>query len=215
MSSIAVFMALGGGAYAATGGFVASGGAIKGCVSKEEQGELKVLKQGGSCPKESTPIAFNARGRRGLRGAAGAKGATGPQGLAGAAGIAGKEGPQGPAGVSGQTRWGNVLIAPGGSDVTVATVGPFVLKAQCSASGEGKYLLTDASGASEVYGEDEGFGEIEAGEEVAVADDEDYDESFYAWSPATGVSVNGLPFHWNKEHGSSGCEFQGSVTQTS
>jgi len=202
MSSIAVFIALGGGAYAATGGFVSGTGAIKGCVSKHG-GALRVVKSGKKCPKGTTALTFSQAGPAGAPGAPGAPGA------------AGKEGPQGPAGISGQTRWGNVLIAPGGSDVTVATVGPFVLRAHCPVSGKGEYLLTDASGTSELYGEDEGYGEIPAGEEVPVADDEDYDEAFYAWSPSTGVSLNGLPFHWNAEHGGGNCEFQGSVTQTS
>lgn len=218
MSSVAVFIALSGGAYAATGGFVSGGGAIKGCVLQtEEPGELNIIKPGEKCPSGTTAIAFNQTGRRGARGLAGARGAKGAQGPAGPqgpAGAPGKEGAQGPAGPSGMTRWGNVLIEPGGSDVTVATVGPFVLKARCSAGGEGSYTLTSPS-ASVMYGEDGAFGEVAGGTEEMIVDDEDYDEAFYAWSPSTGVSINGQPLHWNKGHGSEGCEFQGEVTQTS
>ncbi len=206
MSSIAVFVALGGGAYAATGGLVSSSGAIKGCVSKRG-GALRVVKPSKKCPKGTSTLAFSQKGPQGLQGSTGATGATGAAGAAGARGLEG---------ISGQTRWGNVLIAEGGGDKVVATVGPFTLTAHCSVTGEGSYLLTTSTTGDWVYGEDSGEEEMTPGSGVEVASDEDYDEAFYAWSPESGVSLNGVPVHWNKTHGSANsCEFQGEVTQTS
>jgi hypothetical protein len=54
MATIAVFLALGGGALAATGGLVASDGAIHGCVGKG--GSLTVVKPGKSCGNGLTAI---------------------------------------------------------------------------------------------------------------------------------------------------------------
>lgn len=205
MASVAVFIALGGGAYAASGSFVSSSGAIKGCVPKKG-GTLHVVKPGKGCPKGTGSLTFNQTGPHG---------ATGSHGPTGGAGPTGPTGLQGPPGVTGQTRWGNVLISAGGAPVTVVQAGPFTLTANCPSSGEGFYELKTSTVAW-IYGEDSSSEEKAAGEEAEVADDEDYDEAFYAWSPSTGVSLNGNPFNWHKGHGnSSDCEFQGEVTQTS
>jgi hypothetical protein len=67
MATIAVFLALGGGALAATS-FVGSDGTIKGCVSSS--GNLKVLKPGKKCGKGTTKIAWNQKGPAGQAGAA-------------------------------------------------------------------------------------------------------------------------------------------------
>ena len=55
MATVAVFIALGGGALAATS-FVGSDGKIRGCVSKK--GQLTLVKPGKHC-KKGTPIAWN------------------------------------------------------------------------------------------------------------------------------------------------------------
>lgn len=202
MSSIAVFAALGGGAYAATGALTPSSSTIKGCVGKRN-GTLHVT-HGRKCPKGSSALLFNQKGPQGAAGAAGAAGTAGPAG------------PQGPPGATGITRWGNVVIPEGGADKVVASVGPFTLTAKCSGTGEGSYELTTTATGDWVYGEDSSLEELNPGGESEVADDEDYDESFYAYSPSTGVTINGLPFQFEKGHGNTNaCEFQGSVTQTS
>jgi hypothetical protein len=201
MATAAVFVALGGGAYAATGSFVGSGGTISGCVAKKG-GALRVVKSGKKCPHGTVALAFDQKGPQGSTGAAGTTGA------------AGATGPSGPEGISGQTRWGNVLVSEGGMTV-VAKVGPFTLTAQCQAGGEGRYILTSSVNGAWLYGEDGPYpGEMKAGEEFIPADDEDNDEAFYAWSP-TGTSINAVPFHFNKSKIGSGCEFQGELTQTS
>ena len=72
MATVAVFVALGGGALAATS-FVGSDGKIRGCVSKK--GQLTLVKPGKHC-KKGTPIAWNQKGAKGAKGAPGANGTT-------------------------------------------------------------------------------------------------------------------------------------------
>lgn len=84
---LALFLAIGGGAYAASGSFVGHNGAINGCVPKGG-GALKVFKPGKKCPSGNVPVSFNAKG---------SQGPVGPQGLPGKEGTAGLQGPIGPA----------------------------------------------------------------------------------------------------------------------
>jgi hypothetical protein len=74
---LALFVALGGGALAATG-LVGSDGKIRGCVSST--GQLKVLKPGKHCRRGQTAITWSQRGRAGEDGAPGLKGEPGPTG---------------------------------------------------------------------------------------------------------------------------------------
>ena len=71
---LALFVALGGGALAATS-FVGSDGRIHGCVGKT--GQLTLAKPGAKCGKSLTAIAWSQRGPRGLTGV---RGLTGPRG---------------------------------------------------------------------------------------------------------------------------------------
>ena len=100
---VALFIALGGGAYAATGGggFLGPTGTINGCVASKG-GALRVLKPGKRCPRHTTALRFNVAGRpgaagptgsTGVAGAPGAPGAPGPTGSTGAAGVPGVPGP--------------------------------------------------------------------------------------------------------------------------
>jgi hypothetical protein len=83
-----LFVALGGGAYAATGGsLVARNGAIKGCVDGKG-GLLSVVKQGQKCPRGKVGLSFDAKGQSGVPGQNGATGLTGPIGVQGPAGPA-------------------------------------------------------------------------------------------------------------------------------
>lgn len=77
VSTVCLFIVLGGGAWAATS-FVSSSGQIHGCVSKK--GRLTVLKSGRHCKKGETPIAWNQQGPPGSNGAAGPKGDKGDTG---------------------------------------------------------------------------------------------------------------------------------------
>src|SRR3954467_14392127 len=82
---LAVLIALGGTAYAATS-FVSAGGKIRGCVSKK--GQLTVLKKSAKkCAKGLTAVTWSQTGP------AGAQGAQGQQGGQGAKGDQGDPGP--------------------------------------------------------------------------------------------------------------------------
>ena len=81
-ATLALFVALGGGAYAATGGFVAPGGAVKLCVARN--GSVNVARVGRRCRRGTATVTVNQRGVQGSRGPAGPKGARGPQGATGA-----------------------------------------------------------------------------------------------------------------------------------
>ena len=61
---VALFIALGGGAYAATNSFVSSNGVIHGCVPKQG-GDLVILKPGKSCGSGTRPLTFDASGQPG------------------------------------------------------------------------------------------------------------------------------------------------------
>ena len=77
---VALFVALGGGAVAATS-YVDGKGQLQGCVSKK--GQLTVLKPGKACPRGQTKIAWNAEGRAGRAGDDGDPGDQGPRGETG------------------------------------------------------------------------------------------------------------------------------------
>jgi Collagen triple helix repeat (20 copies) len=100
MATVAVFLALGGGAFAATSGFTGKGGAIHGCVSKRSH-VLTVLKPGQRCARGHVALAFNAKGVPGARGPAGTAGPAGPAGPAGAKGAPGTKGAAGARGRQG------------------------------------------------------------------------------------------------------------------
>jgi hypothetical protein len=97
VSSVALFTALSGGAYAAvqTGGINISQAeqkpTIDACV--DSYGALKYTNDG-TCPQGTALLSWNKQGPQGLQGK---KGAEGPEGAKGAAG---PQGPQGPAGPS-------------------------------------------------------------------------------------------------------------------
>ena len=98
MSTIAVFAALGGGAYAAKNAFVGPGGIVRVCVGK--RGALTALRTGKRCSKRATTLALNQQGRPGAPGTTGPKGATGLQGASG------EPGPQLETAPSGRTMRG-------------------------------------------------------------------------------------------------------------
>lgn len=93
-STVALFIALGGGAYAAVGNpFVGQRGLIHGCVAKTG-GVLRVVKVGKKCPKRTVSIAFSQKGQPGANGLPGGRGPAGNGGPTGATGVTG------PAGIS-------------------------------------------------------------------------------------------------------------------
>ena len=91
MATIAVFLGLGGGAYAATSSLVNARGAIHGCVSMRN-GSLSVVNVGKHCPRGMASVVFDAQGHVGPRGARGVPGTPGAAGLPGTPGPAGAPG---------------------------------------------------------------------------------------------------------------------------
>ena len=119
---VALFVALGGGAVAATGGFTGADGKIHGCVGKDAS--LTVVKPGKSCTKGKTKLVWNQigpRGSRGLRGLQGLKGDAGPGAISIPAQTYGAQS----SGIITSVHGFNVAYAcaPGGSSVTVEVGG--------------------------------------------------------------------------------------------
>jgi hypothetical protein len=79
---LALFVALGGTGYAATGGFT-GGGEVRACAGAS--GSLTLMK-GKKCKKGQTAISWSQAGPAGVKGPVGAPGAAGPAGATGAPG---------------------------------------------------------------------------------------------------------------------------------
>jgi hypothetical protein len=79
VSSVCLFIVLGGGAYAAVGS-IGRGGVLHACVSQD--GSLRLVKGGTRCQPHQIAIAWNRTGPGGKPGPAGPPGATGPAGPA-------------------------------------------------------------------------------------------------------------------------------------
>jgi hypothetical protein len=94
MATIAVFIALGGGALAASG-VISSNSQIRSCVGRH--GNLTIVQRGKSCGRGKSLLVWNQQGARGRNGANGQKGAVGPKGDAGQNGAAGENGAPGTA----------------------------------------------------------------------------------------------------------------------
>ena len=84
-ATLALVLAMSGGAIAATGGF-SSGGTLRACVN--EEGGIKLLKAGRHCKRGQKTVAWNQTGPAGAKGASGAAGAPGAPGAAGPSGSA-------------------------------------------------------------------------------------------------------------------------------
>lgn len=120
-ASVAVFIALGGGAYAAS--LTGSGGVISACAPKNG-GSLVVVKPGKKCPKKDVSLPIDQKGQagpNGKNGSDGKDGATGPAGSTGPVGLTGSTGPQGPG------ADGIVLSAVAGADDAASTSPPITL----------------------------------------------------------------------------------------
>lgn len=107
MSTIAVFLALGGGAWAVTG--QSKPVTVTACVKKagKAKGQLRVVSTKATCKKSERRLSWTSAssapltGASGTPGPAGATGATGPTGPTGPEGAAGPKGDQGAQGLPG------------------------------------------------------------------------------------------------------------------
>jgi len=73
-ATLALVLAMSGGAIAATGGFT-SGATLRACAN--EEGAIRLLKPGKTCRKGQKTVAWNMTGPAGATGAPGTAGATG------------------------------------------------------------------------------------------------------------------------------------------
>jgi hypothetical protein len=94
---LALFVMLGGSAYAASGGFVGNDGVVHACA-KKKGGSVRLVKPGKKCRKGERIVTWSQHGPAGPRGATGATGAMGATGPRGAGGANGRNGQQGAAG---------------------------------------------------------------------------------------------------------------------
>jgi hypothetical protein len=111
-ATLALVLAMSGGAIAASGGF-SSGGKLQACVNGE--GVLRLLKPGKHCARGQQAVSWNQQGPAGVSGANGAAGAPGAQGATGATGQSGTVGVNGAPGASATTALtANNALALGG-----------------------------------------------------------------------------------------------------
>jgi hypothetical protein len=220
MSSLALFAALGGGAYAATNAYIDSSGVIHGCVNPKAGGDVHVVKPGKNCRKGSTAVAWSQTGPQGPKGAAGAEGKEGKEGKEGqkgAQGIEGKPGKEGKEGGANVTRYGNVLVEKE-HEVLLAEVGHFQFWGKCEASGSSRTVKKTTTDGNSIDDEDEGTLNGNFNTTSEVSGDEDYDEAGYMRDNATGLTLQYLDYSFDAaavpDHPED-CEFQGVITQTS
>jgi hypothetical protein len=115
VSTLCLFILLGGGAYAATN---AGTGVVHGCVAAD--GTLRIVKSAHKCSSRARSLTFNQRGARGARGPAGPAGAAGPAGPAGAAGAKGDQGAPGPSHVFASSSPFSSIVSSGSQVGTLA-----------------------------------------------------------------------------------------------
>jgi hypothetical protein len=130
MATVAVFLALGGGTFAAMKVLTTKGGAINGCVSARTH-VLTVLKPGKRCGRGHVALAFNTKGVPGATGPGGQAGAVGATGPTGEIGTTGNDGTPGKNAVSLFVSTlesgtivnssGSVTVSPGGSGSYIVT----------------------------------------------------------------------------------------------
>jgi hypothetical protein len=98
MATAAIFVALGGGAYAVSV-LPAADATVYACA-KKKGGALRTVKKGKRCKRTERKLSWSTRGPGGAQGERGVAGGQGPAGATGAPGATGSTGATGPAGPS-------------------------------------------------------------------------------------------------------------------
>jgi hypothetical protein len=155
MSTLAVFIALGGGAYAATT-IPGPGGVIHGCY-KDRGGNLRLVAADRKCARHEASIAFSEQGPRGPMGPRGAAGKTvrGNPGATGSPGAIGETGPNGGTGPAGPGASSfTTTVSEGSGPATLATPEPgLTVTGECLSGNEvALRIATTGSGALTVTG---------------------------------------------------------------
>lgn len=142
MSTVAVFLALGGGAWAASGSLVSSSGNVRGCVPADG-GVLRVVRPHTRCRKGEKVLDL---ARAPITGPAGPQGPTGPQGPAGPAGPQGPAHPEDSYSFSLGPFLGGSASASFGTNQVRLFCSEGACSAQVEASGEGAIVGIEDSG---------------------------------------------------------------------
>jgi hypothetical protein len=116
MATIALFVALGGGAWAASSGLVSSSGLVQECVGSHG-GVPRVVRAHARCPRHTLPLFLATPGATALRGL---RGKTGPRGRTGRTGATGPTGPAGPQGPAAPGSYAFSLTSASGPEQAVA-----------------------------------------------------------------------------------------------
>ena len=118
MATLAVFLALGGGAFAAVSGIPGAGGVIDGCYQKAK-GNLRVIKSNKKCRKSEKAVSWN---EKGLKGDTGQTGGAGQAGASGQTGATGQTGAVGPTEAVSAGNVSNPFGSPNGGDAISETL---------------------------------------------------------------------------------------------
>ena len=116
---LALFVALGGSAYAATS-FIGSGGTLRACANKTS-GVLHLVKPGSKCRKSESGVSWNQQGPRGLQGIQGQNGRDGLPGSPGGPGSPGQPGSPAASLLTGRFSEGLSYASPVGITTSGAT----------------------------------------------------------------------------------------------
>jgi hypothetical protein len=166
MATAAIFVALGGGAYAVSA-LPARDAAIYAC-KKKKGGALRAVSKSNRCKKSERKISWYVRGPKGepgsqgsasAPGAAGAPGAVGAPGVAGTAGVAGATGATGPSAATPETlpilsdnfaSFGSPIWTnqPAAQTELFGTIGPSRVKADLTAAAEVRLLCNVVQGGA-------------------------------------------------------------------
>jgi hypothetical protein len=144
LATVALFVALGGGAWAASGGLIGAGGVIHACVPNKG-GPLSVVPPGEKCGRGQRRISFNQQGPPGQTGP------QGPPGQAGRQGGQGAKGDQGPAGPGATTF--TTTLASGTFAATLETLDNGIsITGSCNANVEVGVKTTSTTNTLQVSG---------------------------------------------------------------
>lgn len=139
VATLALILAVGGTAFAATSPGSSAPATLKLCAAKRN-GDLRLLSGGGACKSSERAVLVDRQGSTGAAGPAGPAGTPGAQGERGPQGERGTPGERGPAGP------GTVLTSPDGRFTVAATNNGIVLTGpKGSATFDGEELLSNAN----------------------------------------------------------------------
>jgi hypothetical protein len=180
-ASLAIFVALSGGSYAAVTLSPRADGVIHSCYQKRT-GALRVVGAGKKCQRGERALTFNQRGPIGAAGQRGPIGAVGPQGPGGPAGANGATGTSGARGPSDAYTASTIKFSMGTETVSLTLPpGDYIVHGRGVAENGGNVNASTVAGIGQCL-------------LTAAADPAGNDQSF-ATVPVDGAPVGGPPGH--------------------